>query len=90
MARRDSPTNLSLIAANQRAITARFAEDLRDTAPQVVFLDQPPDRNWHNVRASAVAVFSRSLSVFASIESTFGHAYLDAYCVSLGVRREFL
>jgi uncharacterized protein YhjY with autotransporter beta-barrel domain len=74
---------------DQRTLTARFAEDLRFDAPRLAFLNQPPDRNWHNVRASAVAVFSRRFSAFTSVESTFGHAYRDTYGVSLGFRREF-
>jgi uncharacterized protein YhjY with autotransporter beta-barrel domain len=74
---------------DQRVITARFAEDLRPDAPRLSFLNQAPDRNWYNLRASLVAVFSTRYSAFLSLESTFGHSFMDRYGASVGVRREF-
>lgn len=74
---------------DQRFITARFAEDLRANPVQLRFLNQAPDRDWYNARASAVAVFAHGFSAFLAMESTFGHDYLQQSGASLGVRLEF-
>src|SRR5690606_12163653 len=74
---------------DQRLITARFAEDFRPDAPKLSFLNQPPDRDWLDLRVSVVRVFPRGLSAFLSIEGTSGHDYVDRYGASAGFRREF-
>lgn len=73
---------------DQRVISARFAEDLRATPAKLHFLNQAPDRDWIALRLSTVAVFARGVSVFASAESTVGHAYIDRYRGSVGIRME--
>lgn len=73
---------------DQRVITARFAEDLRATPAKLYFLNQAPDRDWVALRLNMVAVFARGVSVFASVESMAGHAYIDRYRGSVGIRME--
>lgn len=74
---------------DQRVITAHFAQDLRADPSQLRFLNEAPDRDVFVARLSTVAVFPHGLSAFGSIQSLFGHEYLDRYGVSVGVRVEF-
>jgi uncharacterized protein YhjY with autotransporter beta-barrel domain len=73
---------------DQRAITARFADDLRANPSRLRFLNAPPDRDVFRARLSAVAVFPHGLSAFWSIERTAGHDYIDRYGLAMGVRME--
>lgn len=73
---------------DQRLISARFAEDLHPNAPRLRFQNEAPDRDWYVIRASAVAVFPYGLSLFLSLESTVGHAWLERHGASVGLRRE--
>jgi uncharacterized protein YhjY with autotransporter beta-barrel domain len=73
---------------DQRAITARFTEDLRENPSRLRFLNERPDRDHYVIRASTVAVFAHGVSGFVSVEGTTGHAYIDRYAASMGVRVE--
>ncbi len=75
--------------ADQRLIGARFAEDLRPDATRLAFLNSAPDRDFFLARVAIVGVLHDGLSVFANAESLFGHAYIDRYGLSVGIRREF-
>jgi uncharacterized protein YhjY with autotransporter beta-barrel domain len=72
----------------QRVITARFAEDLRAAPAKLRFLNQAPDRDWAAIRINTVAVFTHGFSAFAAFETMAGHAYIDRYRASLGMRME--
>jgi len=71
---------------DQRFITAHFAEDLRANPAILRFLNEPPDRDWFLARASTAAIFPHGVSGFATVESMFGHSYIDRYRASIGVR----
>ena len=73
---------------DQRVLRAHFAEDLRATPTQLHFLNNPPDRDWHQWRFGTVAVVAHGWSAFVALEGTAGHAYLDRYRASLGIRIE--
>jgi uncharacterized protein YhjY with autotransporter beta-barrel domain len=73
---------------DQQLLTAHFAEDLRANPVELRFLDNPPDRDWFDIRLSAVAVFPHGVSAFVSLESTAGNRYIERYQASLGLRLE--
>jgi uncharacterized protein YhjY with autotransporter beta-barrel domain len=73
---------------DQRTLTAHFAEDLRPDPSILRFLNQPPDRDWFVIRASTVVVFVHGMSGFVALEDTTGHAYINRYRASIGVRVE--
>jgi uncharacterized protein YhjY with autotransporter beta-barrel domain len=73
---------------DQRAIGARFAEDLRPNAKHFTFLNQPPDRDLYTARISVVAIFRNGLSAFVSAEKLYKHEYREQVGASAGVRWE--
>jgi len=74
--------------AEQRTLTAHFAEDLRPSPSILRFLNEPPDRDWCVIRLSTVAVFVHGVSGFVALEDMVGHAYINRYRASLGLRVE--
>jgi uncharacterized protein YhjY with autotransporter beta-barrel domain len=74
--------------AEQRTLTAHFAEDLRPDPSILRFLNEPPDRDWFVIRVSTVAVFVHGISGFVSLEDMAGHTYINRYRASIGLRVE--
>jgi uncharacterized protein YhjY with autotransporter beta-barrel domain len=73
---------------DQRVLSAHFAEDLRAAPTGLHIRNNPPDRDWYQLRFGTVAVFAHGFSAFVALEGTAGHAYLERYRASLGVRLE--
>ena len=73
---------------DQTLLSAKFAEDYRADAPRLYFLTQAPDRDFFEVRLSAVAVLPHGASIFLSINSDFGNALLNQRGATLGARFE--
>jgi uncharacterized protein YhjY with autotransporter beta-barrel domain len=74
--------------ADQPLLQASFAEDLRPDPSRLRFLGNAPDRDWYVIRASLGAVFIHGFSGFLAVEATAGHAYIERYRASLGLRIE--
>lgn len=73
---------------DQHLITAHFAEDLRPNPARLRFRNDPPDRDFALVRVSLASIFTSGVSAFVALEGLLGHATLDHYVATLGVRLE--
>lgn len=73
---------------DQQLIRARFAEDLRPDPSRLGFLNNAPDRDWFVLRTSVAATLIHGFSGFIAAEATIGHALVDRWHASLGLRLE--
>ena len=72
---------------DQQRLSATFAQDLRASPSRLYFQGSVPDRNWWMWQASVAARMGR-LAGFLAYQQTAGHAFIDRYQVSLGLRLE--
>jgi len=76
-------------ADDQRSISARFVQDLRDNPTSFGFENEEPDRDFFEINAGIVAVFPHDIQVFVNYWTLQGHKYLDSHAGSVGMRIDF-
>jgi len=76
-------------ADDQRSISARFVQDLRDNPTSFGFENEEPDRDFFEINAGIVAVFPHDIQVFVNYWTLQGDKYLDSHAGSVGMRVDF-
>ena len=74
---------------NQRSVSVRFRQDLRDNPATFSFQTDEPDRDYFEISAGLLVALPQSIQVFGNYRTLQGHDFVDSYSATAGFRVEF-
>lgn len=76
-------------ANDQRSISVRFVQDLRDNPTKFSFQTDKPDRDFFELSLGLSFVLANDIQAFGNASTILNHDFIDSYTISFGLRKQF-